>query len=155
MPMFTAILPRNGNFNKSVRVAFDALENMIPNDIVTLQAETLGEVFAKLNHGSGQELEGYQGRSLSVGDVVIDGRDRAWMCDSCGWLDMYAAIERNRDLAKKAEPLTRAEREEMAKFDGRYLPSPEVEAEQVRLVEEILAEVIAEEKAAANEDEEE
>lgn len=54
----------------------------------------LAEVFVRLNHGSGDELPGYRGRSFSVGDVVVEGtvedargcrRPRAWICAPVGW----------------------------------------------------------------------
>lgn len=41
--------------------------------------------FAKLNHGSGQEEEGYRLRSLSVGDIVVVNSVNAYLCASCGW----------------------------------------------------------------------
>ena len=52
---------------------------------VPLDAEDLDDVFAQLNHGSGRELAGYRGRSLSVGDLVIDPDGRVFMCAANGW----------------------------------------------------------------------
>lgn len=85
MAKFIAILPKNGNFSKDRTVAKRAVTNMVASDRVELEADSIEDVYAQLNHGSGQELKGYTGRSLSVGDVVIDDENTAWMCDSFGW----------------------------------------------------------------------
>jgi hypothetical protein len=52
---------------------------------VQVEAENLDDVYAQLNHGSGVELKGYHGRSLSVGDVVVPSTGPAMMCASFGW----------------------------------------------------------------------
>ncbi len=46
--------------------------------------------YAKLNHGSGQELEGYKGRSLSVGDLVEVG-PYTLRCEGAGWMFLTEA----------------------------------------------------------------
>lgn len=84
---FVAYLPKTGNFSKNLQVAKDAAWG-VNSDAVELEAGSIDEVFAKLNHGSGQELEGYRGRSLSVGDVVVTEGGEAFMCDSFGWKNL-------------------------------------------------------------------
>lgn len=49
-------------------------------------------VFCRLNHGSGQELEGYRGRSMSVDDCVevpTEGEGTLMLrCAPTGWMHM-------------------------------------------------------------------
>ena len=84
---FVAYLPKNGNFSKDLQVAKDAAWG-VNADAVELEAESIEHVYAQLNHGSGHELPGYTGRSLSVGDVVVEEGGEAWMCDSFGWRNL-------------------------------------------------------------------
>jgi len=84
MRTYIAYLPRYGNF--LCKLKFDEVARRDDTDVVQVQAENLEHVFALLNHGSGQELDGYMGRSLSVGDFVVDSTGRAWLCDSFGWV---------------------------------------------------------------------
>lgn len=85
MPTFTVYLPKRGNFDKRLDTALGAVLGVVDSDVVVLEAAGLEDVFAALNHGSGRELEGYRGRSLSVGDVVVKPDGSMMMCDSCGW----------------------------------------------------------------------
>lgn len=85
MKTFTAYLPKNGNFRKSGIKAYMCVSGHVESDVVQLQAENLEHVYAQLNHGSGCELEGYKGRSLSVGDVVVSPEGETFMVDSFGW----------------------------------------------------------------------
>lgn len=82
---YTVYLPKRGNFSKKLAIALGAVVGTIESDVVTLQAESLEDVYDQLNHGSGRELEGYRGRSLSVGDVVVKSDGSMMMCDSVGW----------------------------------------------------------------------
>lgn len=77
-----------GDLAKAHDVTVEALANgdkAVLSTVVTLEAANIDEVFVKLNHGSGEELPGYRGRSLSVGDVVIDEAGVASMCAPSGW----------------------------------------------------------------------
>lgn len=89
MTKYIAYLPRFGNFSKDLVVARKAIAGL-DSEAVVLEAMNLEDVFAQLNHGSGSELEGYEGRSLSVGDAVCeaDRLGRAWMVDSFGWTEI-------------------------------------------------------------------
>jgi hypothetical protein len=87
MPTYTAYLPRNGNFSKDIVVAQKAVQGLFA-DVVVLEAANLEDVYDQLNHGSGRELEGYRGRSLSVGDVVVKPDGKLMMVDSCGWMEI-------------------------------------------------------------------
>lgn len=84
---YIAYLPTFGNFSQDIEVAKKAAWG-VGAEAVELEAESIDEVFAKLNHGSGQELEGYTGRSLSIGDVVVSDGGEAFMCASTGWKNL-------------------------------------------------------------------
>lgn len=88
MDNYTAYLPKYGNYSKDMRIAVRASLRLDDTAVVTLQAEALDHVFALLNHGSGCELPGYKGRSLSVGDLVQDPQGKFWLCDSMGWKEI-------------------------------------------------------------------
>lgn len=82
---YTAIISKNPNFFGDVHVARASLART-DVDRVDVEADTLDDVFAMLNHGSGREMPGYRGRSLSVGDVVIDRVDgKTYMVAPFGW----------------------------------------------------------------------
>lgn len=53
-----------------------------------VEAKNLEEVFAKLNRGSGCEIE-FNGPSLSVGDTVRDmTTNKLFLCESFGWKEV-------------------------------------------------------------------
>jgi hypothetical protein len=54
------------------------------------RCSSLEEVFAAMNREGPRERwpDGYQGRSLSVGDVVWDPDGRGWMCAGAGWVEL-------------------------------------------------------------------
>lgn len=54
-------------------------------DRVEVEAECVEHVFQRLNHGSGDEMPGYTGRSFSVGDAVVDGEGSVHLCLATGW----------------------------------------------------------------------
>jgi hypothetical protein len=87
-----AILDNGSRFKADMNRAQKVLQNPSPLTTATfsLSVEAPSEqaaleiTFAKLNHGSGEEAEGYRLRSLSVGDIVILN-GTAYLCASLGW----------------------------------------------------------------------
>lgn len=64
--------------------------NKVEVEVGELRGEQAAElVFARLNHGSGSELPGYKGRSMSVGDTVevpvAEDRTATLRCAGLGW----------------------------------------------------------------------
>lgn len=73
------------------------LENYWTADFGTIEATSpqaaCEKLFRKYNSGDPFELQGYEGRSMSVSDVVElwpadDGAHTAWFCDSFGFVQL-------------------------------------------------------------------
>lgn len=81
---YTAIISKNPNFFGDLDAARNSLTNASVDERVDVaEARTLDDVFAMLNHGSGREMPGYCGRSLSVGMAIslrIDQCPRFALC---------------------------------------------------------------------------
>lgn len=77
---FTAFLLTNPNFSadptKSRRAFLQSARTGAGTESVLLEAENFDDVYAQLNHGSGRELAGYKGRSLSMGDLIMSWPDQ-------------------------------------------------------------------------------
>lgn len=71
--------------------------------LVELEASDAGDVFGQLNHGSGCELPGYGGRSMSVGDACYAGRatDLVGPC----YVDICAPVGWMRDVSVVFPPV--------------------------------------------------
>lgn len=81
MAKFTALLRKSPSFIRPPAGVPDPAFC----DAVEVEAECVEHVFARLNHGSGEEVPGYNGRSFSVGDAVVDGEGNVHLCLSMGW----------------------------------------------------------------------
>jgi hypothetical protein len=89
MKTYTAIILTDPDFTDNQK----RLTHEIAMDRVTkipLEAEDLEDVFVKLNHGSGGELRGYHGRSLSVGDGVKDPEGKLFIVAGCGFTEVQS-----------------------------------------------------------------
>ncbi len=67
--------------------------------IRTIEADSLGDAFCQMQgcvwspNGEARDLiqaAGVSHTSMSVGDVLVDQQDRAWLCTSNGWQEIRA-----------------------------------------------------------------
>lgn len=87
---------------KFVQALFLKAENVEPKDykeVAFVECESLGDLFRYMNcvDGSPEEFVGpgdskLNIRSLSVGDVAVDGDGKGWLCQAVGWGEVPAEI---------------------------------------------------------------
>ena len=85
------------NYKQISRQGGVDLENYYTADFGTIEASSpeaaCEKLFRKYNSGDPHELKGYEGRSMSVSDVVElwpvdDGPHTTWFCDSFGFVQL-------------------------------------------------------------------
>lgn len=85
------------NYKKTVSMGGVDLDNYLTADFGTVEASSpqaaCEKLFYKYNSCDPHELKGYEGRSMSVSDVVElwpsdDGAHTAWFCDSFGFVQL-------------------------------------------------------------------